>query len=301
MNNQFSFSGTGVALVTPFKNQEIDFLALGNIIEHVIQGGVNYLVTLGTTGEASSLESEEQEKVIRFTIEKADGRVPVVVGSFGHNNTKQLVEKIKKFNFEGVAAILSSSPAYNKPTQEGIFQHYMAIAEVSPVPIIIYNVPNRTSSNITADTILRLANEGKGKFAGVKEAAGDLVQAIRIAKDKPEDFLLLSGDDMITLPMIASGGEGVISVIANVLPGIFSDMVRATRACDLSTANYLNNLCFDLHPWLYIEGNPSGIKSALSHLGLCTPEVRLPLVPLSERNAEKMAKEIDLILASVNS
>ena len=219
--------GTGVALVTPFKNNgDIDWEDLERIIEHVLTGGVEFLVSLGTTGESVTISEEEQRQILDFTIKVNRGRAPLVAGVFGSNNTRALVEKVKNFNFEGIDALLSSNPSYSKPGQEGIFQHYMALAEESPRPIIIYNVPSRTASNMTAETTLRLAN-ASDKFLGIKEASDDIYQVIKILKGRPKNFLMLSGDDFMTLPLIAVGGDGVISVIANATPRPFSDMVRA--------------------------------------------------------------------------
>lgn len=288
---QVQFSGTGVALVTPFKNGKIDWPALEQIIEHCIAGGVEYLVSLGTTGEAVTLSSQECRQILDFTIQVADGRLPIVAGLFGGNDTKTLANKIKNYNFKGIDAILSSSPAYSKPTQEGIFQHYMALAQASSRPIIIYNVPGRTSSNVTAETTLRLA-KASDKFVAIKEASADMVQAMKILKRKNPDFLLLSGDDPTALPLITCGGQGVISVIANAYPQVFSDMVRAALEGKLEKARGLNNKLLDIHHWLYIDGNPCGIKAAMEVLGLCSREVRLPLVPMSESNFDRLQQEM---------
>lgn len=277
------FRGTGVALVTPFKNKAIDYDTLGQIIDFVIEGGVDYIVSLGTTGEAITLSSEECLDVLRFTVKHTRKRVPVVAGYFGSNYTERLVNKISTYDFEGIAAIMSSSPAYSKPTQEGIYRHYMAMAEVCPVPIIIYNVPGRTSSKISAETILRLAHSSE-KFIGVKEASGDVEQAMQIMKNRPDNFLVISGDDPLTLPLISVGGDGAISVIANAYPQQFSSMIRAGLEGDWSTAQQLNFDLLDVHPWLYIEGNPVGVKAAMEIRGLCSKEVRIPLVELSDDN-----------------
>lgn len=277
------FRGTGVALVTPFKNKDIDFDTLGQIIDFVIEGGVDYIVSLGTTGEAITLSSEECLQVLRFTVKHTQKRVPVVAGYFGSNYTERLVNKISTYDFEGIAAIMSSSPAYSKPTQEGIYRHYMAMAEVCPVPIIIYNVPGRTSSKISAETILRLAHSSE-KFIGVKEASGDVEQAMQIMKNRPDNFLVISGDDPLTLPLISVGGDGAISVIANAYPQQFSSMIRAGLEGDWATAQQLNFDLLDVHPWLYIEGNPVGVKAAMEIRGLCSKEVRIPLVELSDDN-----------------
>lgn len=273
--------GTGVALVTPFREEQVDFPALERIIEFVIEGGVDFIVSLGTTGEAITLRSEEVNEILQFTIAKIAGRVPVVAGFFGDNFTGRLADRLRNFDFSGVAAVMSSSPSYNKPTQEGIFRHYMAVAEASPLPIIIYNVPGRTASNVQADTILRLAQASE-RFLAVKEASGDMAQAMKILKEKPEHFHLWSGDDPLTLPLIACGATGVISVIANAFPAVFSDMVRAAMRGDFAEARRLNDQLLDIHPPLYAESNPSGIKAAMEILGLCTREVRLPLAPASD-------------------
>lgn len=294
------FSGTGVALVTPFNNKAIDYGALEGIIEHVIQGGVDYIVSLGTTGEAITLTTKECREVLDFTIKHVAGRVPIVAGYFGSNFTDRLVDFIKNFNFEGIDAIMSSSPAYSKPSQEGIYQHYKAIEKVSPLPIIIYNVPGRTSSNVKPETIIRIANESE-KFVAVKEASGDVVQAMKIIKNRPEHLLVLSGDDPLTLPMIASGGDGVISVIANAYPASFSDMVRAALNNDFDTARRLNLELLDVHPWLYCDGNPAGIKAAMHILGLCNNELRIPLTPVSDATFENLKKEMQKVANLVNT
>ena len=288
-------SGTGVALVTPFKNGAIDFNALDAVIEHVITGGVEYVISLGTTGESTSLSDIEQKAVIRHTIEVVNGRVPIIAGQFGGNNTEQLREKFASFDPEGISAILSSSPAYVKPSQEGIYQHYMVLAEASPLPIVIYNVPGRTASNITAATIIRLA-KNSDKFLGVKDASADLFQAAATAKGIPPDFFLLSGDDPTALAFISNGGKGVFSVIANVFPSAFSSMVRYALAGEWGHARNLHYKLLDLHHWLYVEGNPIGIKEALAYKGLCEAEVRLPLVRMSEGNRKKLHEAMDAVL-----
>jgi len=292
MNQHERFRGTGVALVTPFKNGSIDWEDLEKIIEHVVAGGVEFLVSLGTTGESVTLSDEEHRQVLDFTIKINRGRLPLVAGIFGGNNTAALVEKIKNYNFEGIDALLSSNPAYSKPGQEGIFQHYMELAEVSPKPIIIYNVPSRTASNMNAETTLRLANSSD-KFLGIKEASDDIYQVMKIIKGKPKDFLVLSGDDFITLPLIAAGGDGVISVIANTMPRPFTDMVRAALRQDMPTAQKLNFKLLELYKLLFIEGNPVGVKAALELQGLCSREVRLPLVPMTEQGVHLMMAELE--------
>lgn len=284
--------GTGVALVTPFKNGQIDWEDLERVIEHVIGGGVEFLVSLGTTGESSTISDEEHRQILDFTIKINRGRVPLVAGVFGGNNTAALVQKVQSFNFEGIDAILSSNPAYSKPSQEGIFQHYLALAEASPVPIIIYNVPSRTSSNMNAETTLRLAHTSD-KFVAIKEASNDIYQVMKIIKGRPKDFLVLSGDDFITLPIIAAGGDGVISVIANTLPRPFTDMVRASLRQDFPTAQRLNFKLLELYRLLFLEGNPVGVKAAMELQGLCSREVRLPLVPITEQGVHLLMSELE--------
>jgi 4-hydroxy-tetrahydrodipicolinate synthase len=293
------FIGTGVAIITPFKDNEVDYPSLANIIDHVINGGVNYIVALGSTGETATLNEAEARDILDFCIKHINNRVPLVAGNFGGNDTKELVKKIKDYNFDGVAAILSSSPAYIKPSQEGIYRHYMALAEVSPVPIIIYNVPGRTRSNIEWETTVRLAAASKN-FVGIKEASGDLIQTTRIIKNKPDHFIVTSGDDEVALAMTAVGGDGVISVMANALPKAFSQMINFALDQDYYAARSLNFKTYDLHKWLYVEGNPVGIKSAMEVLGFCTNEVRLPLSPLSAPNYAKLKEELLRIKADLH-
>jgi 4-hydroxy-tetrahydrodipicolinate synthase len=287
--------GTGVALVTPFKEGAIDWNALENIIEHVIVGGVDFLVSLGTTGESSTLSEEEHRKILDFTIKINAGRKPLVAGVFGGNNTLALVEKIKGFNFEGIDALLSSNPAYNKPGQEGIFQHYMAIAKVSPLPIIIYNVPSRSASNVSAETTLRLAHSSP-KFIAIKEANTDLMQIMKILQGRPKHFKVLSGDDFMTLPIISAGGDGVISVIANALTSQFTEMVRTALAHDIPKSQKLNFDLLDMYHLIFSEGNPVGIKATLELMQLCSREVRLPLVEMTQEGSEKILDKLNEIL-----
>ncbi|MBK8055000.1 MAG: 4-hydroxy-tetrahydrodipicolinate synthase [Saprospiraceae bacterium] len=293
------FIGTGVAIITPFRNNEIDFPAFERIINYVINGGVNYIVALGSTGETATLNEDEARSVLDFCIEKIDNRVPLVAGNFGWNDTKELVKKIKEYNFNGIDAILSSSPAYVKPSQEGIFRHYAAVADVCPKPVILYNVPGRTRSNMEWETTVRLAEYSK-TFVGIKEASGDLIQTTRIIKNKPDHFIVTSGDDEVALPMTAVGGDGVISVMANALPKAFSQMINFALDQDYYAARELNFKTYDLHKWLYIEGNPVGIKSAMEILGYGTNEVRLPLAPLSEINYAKLKDELVKIVNSID-
>lgn len=291
------FRGTGVALVTPFTKGKVDFAELERIIEYNISGGVDYLVSLGTTGEAVTLSERECQEIMKFTVKSANARVPVVAGLFGDNHTARLLERLKKYDLEGIAAVMSASPHYVKPNQEGIFRHFMEMEKVSPLPIIMYNVPGRTSSNMSANTTLRLANASE-KFIAIKEASGDIVQGSKIIKHKPDDFLVISGDDPTALGLIACGADGVISVIANAFPATFSDMIRAALNGDMVTARELNLQLIDVHDWLYIDGNPVGIKAALAMLGYGSQDVRLPLAPMSQQNHLQLKKEIDKVLAT---
>lgn len=282
-----TLSGTGVALITPFKNNhEIDFDALAKVINFVIDNGVEYLVTLGTTGETPTLSKSEQTDIVKFTVAKIDNRVPLVLG-IGGNNTQEVINHFSDFELEKVTAILSSSPNYNKPSQEGIFQHYKAIAAASPLPVILYNVPGRTGSNITAETTLRLARECEN-IKGIKEASGNMIQCMHILKNMPEDFLFVSGDDHISLPLIACGSKGVISVVANSFPKDFSEMIRLCLKNDFTKAQKLHYKLLPAYDLLFIENNPAGVKAFMTELNLIENVLRLPLVQLSETNQEKI-------------
>lgn len=288
---QSKLRGTGVALVTPFNSKaEIDFSGLGKVINHCIDGGVEYVVSLGTTGESVNLSKEEKLEVLNYTISEVKGRVPVVAG-FGGNSTHEVLKYIEKFHFNGVDAILSVSPYYNKPTQDGIIAHYKAIAAAAPRPIILYNVPGRTGSNMKAETTLRLANESEN-IIGMKEASGDFGQCMQIAKHKPKDFLLISGDDNITLGLIAYGMDGVISVVGQAFPKIFTEMVRQSLKGNFDKARELHYKLNDITDMLFAEGNPGGVKYALEVLGICESHLRLPLYPISEAIKAKMRKAI---------
>ena len=278
--------GTGVALVTPFRNNQVDYLGLERLIEHNIAGGVEFLVTMGTTGESVTLSRKEKLEVMDFTIRTAAGRVGIVAG-FGGYNTAEVIEQMQSYHFEGVDAILSVSPAYNKPTQEGIFRHFMALAEATPRPIILYNVPGRTGSNMSAETTLRLA-KASDKFIAVKEASGNMRQCMEIIYGRPEGFIVLSGDDNITLPLIACGAEGVVSVVGNAYPREFSDMTRSALAGDYETAKKLHYKLLHLIDLLFVDGNPGGIKANLEILCICNSELRLPLAPVSEKTYEDL-------------
>lgn len=280
MSLKTQLKGTGVALVTPFKKDlSVDFDALGKVIDAMIAGGVEYLITLGTTGETPTLEKQEKKDIVNYTFEKVAGRVPVVVG-VGGNNTAELIKDLSYFPLEKATAVLSAAPYYNKPSQEGIFQHYKAVAEASPKPIILYNVPGRTGRNMSAATTVRLAHE-VGNVAGMKEASGDMVQCMEILRDVPQDFLVVSGDDALAMAQIACGMDGVISVAANAFPKQFSDMVRAALNSDMVTAKKLNDPLLKAYDLMFAENNPSGVKAFMFEQGLIQNEVRLPVVPLS--------------------
>jgi 4-hydroxy-tetrahydrodipicolinate synthase len=276
-----TLKGTGVALVTPFSSTgAVDFEALGRVIDGVIKGGVEYLVSLGTTGETPTLSREEKIDIIHYTYEKARSRVPVIVG-IGGNNTQELINDLEQFPLDESIAILSASPYYNKPSQEGIFQHYKTIAEASPKPLLLYNVPGRTGRNVTAETTLRLANE-VDNIAGTKEASGDMAQCMQILRDRPKDFLVVSGDDALALPQIACGMDGVISVAANCFPKAFSEMVRLCLKGDFFAARKINDSLIEGYEILFEENNPAGVKAFLAEDGLIENYLRLPLVPLSK-------------------
>ena len=282
-----SLIGTGVALVTPFKKDfSIDFEALQRIVNFSIDGGVEYLVVMGTTAENATLTQSEKESVIKAVIEINNGRLPLVLG-VGGNNTMQIVEELKTRDFSAFEAILSVSPYYNKPTQEGIYQHFKAIAEASPIPVILYNVPARTSSNMLPSTVIRLANEFDNVVA-IKEAAGDMAQALQLIKNAPKDFLVISGDDMIALPIVLAGGAGVISVIGQGFPKEFSEMIRLglnRKVNEAFKTQYFLSDCIDM---IFEQGNPAGIKHVFQALGVADNTVRLPLVSVDDSLANRL-------------
>ena len=267
-------------MITPFQSDSsVDYLALEKVINHVIAGGVEYVVSLGTTGETPTLSKEEKKQIALFTYEKVAGRVPVVVG-IGGSNTAEVVQELGSFPLEKAAAVLSASPYYSKPSQEGLFQHYKALASASPKPLLLYNVPGRTGRNLTATTTIRLAKEVKN-IAGIKEASGDMAQCMEILRDKPDNFLVVSGDDALALPQIACGMEGVISVAANSFPKDFSDMVRLSLKGDFKAAKIVNDRLIGAYEIMFAENNPAGVKGAMAELGLIGNYLRLPVVPLS--------------------
>lgn len=290
-----SLIGTGVALVTPFREDfSVDTEALKGIVNFSVDGGIEYLVILGTTAENATLSLEEKELVIKTVIEANNGRLPLVLG-VGGNDTRKIVEELNTRDFSPFVAILSVSPFYNKPTQEGIYQHFKAVSQASPIPVIIYNVPGRTASNMLPSTVIRLANDFENIVA-IKEAAGDMAQALQLLKNKPKDFLVISGDDMIALPMVLAGGAGVISVIGQGFPKQFSEMIRLGLNRKVDDAYKLQYLLMDCIDMIFEQGNPAGIKQVFQSLGIAENVVRLPLVPVDESLQNRIAdfvKNID--------
>ncbi|NHB67429.1 4-hydroxy-tetrahydrodipicolinate synthase [Perlabentimonas gracilis] len=286
------FKGLGVAMVTPFTSQnEIDFPALERLVEHLINGGVNYIVLLGTTAESVTLTDTEKQELVSFVVKKNNGRVPLVVG-MGGNNTSALIKSIHSFDFTGIDGILSVTPYYNKPTQKGLELHYKAIAAETKLPIILYNVPGRTGVNMSADTTLKLAREVKNIVA-VKEASGNLNQQSYLLRDRPSDFLVLSGDDGLALPQMAMGFDGVISVVGNAFPKQFSSLIALSKAGQLPEARELHYKLTEIIDNLFVEGNPGGVKAALNILGIVDNNLRLPLAPVSEATYNKLKSLID--------
>lgn len=292
MSLRDQLKGTGVALVTPFnEDKTVDFDSLQKLIDFVIEDGVDYVVTLGTTGETPTLSKEEKPGIIEFTYTAVASRVPVVVG-IGGNNTREVVSDVESFPLEKAAAILSASPYYNKPSQEGIYQHYKAIAEATAKPVILYNVPGRTGSNISAETTVRLAKD-LTNINGIKEASGNMNQCLQILRDKPKDFMVVSGDDNLALAQVACGMDGVISVAANCFPKEFSLMINHALESDLMNATALNKKLLRGFDLLFAENNPAGVKAFLSELGIIKNHLRLPLVPLSHGFASQIKECLD--------
>jgi 4-hydroxy-tetrahydrodipicolinate synthase len=288
--------GAGVAIVTPFKNDSsIDFAALGRVIEHVIKGGINYIVVMGTTGESVTLTKDEKQAIISYVIEAVDNRVPLVAG-IGGNNTEEAINTIRQTDLSGVDGILTVVPYYNKPTQRGIFQHFKTIATWSPVPVIMYNIPGRTGCNMSAETCIELAYNCENIIA-IKEASGDISQMMKILKGKPENFGLISGDDMLTIPIIAAGGSGVISVLGNAFPEAVSELVNNAIRNNFKSAREIHFRYMEIIDLLFCEGNPAGIKAFLSVMNLCQNNLRLPLVPVSRTTLTKIQKAIEEVAA----
>ncbi|MDR1631569.1 MAG: 4-hydroxy-tetrahydrodipicolinate synthase [Dysgonamonadaceae bacterium] len=284
---RINLKGMGVALITPFKtNCDIDFQALVRLVDYQLQNGTDYLVVLGTTAEIPTLTSDEQKEIIQTVVERVNGKIPIVAG-VGGNNTRAVVERLKNDNFSGIDAILSVVPYYNKPSQEGIYQHYKQIAGSTSLPVVLYNVPGRTSVNMSAETTLRLANDCEN-VVGVKEASGNMTQIGTIIKNKPHDFQVISGDDGITFPLITFGAVGVISVIGNAFPKEFSRMVRLTLSGDYAKALHIHHNFTELFELLSVDGNPAGVKSILNIMGYIENTLRLPLIPTRITTYEKI-------------
>jgi len=291
MAKKINLTGTGVAIITPFrKDGSVDFKSLEKLTEHIIKGKAEFIVVLGTTGESATLSKDEKAAVTTHILDVVEKRVPVVLG-IGGNNTAEIVHTLQNKDLSKITAILSVSPYYNKPSQEGIYQHYKAVADASPLPVILYNVPGRTSSNITAETTLRLANDFEN-IAAIKEASGNMGQIMHIIKRRPKDFLVISGDDLITLPILASGGNGVISVIANAWPKDFSEMTRQALKGNFAEARRLHYKLTDITDLVFADGNPGGIKAALEIMGICSNCLRLPLVPVNKKVYAALQEEI---------
>lgn len=284
-----SLKGMGVALITPFDSEkEIDYDALDRMVEHVLAGKADYIVVLGTTGETATLTAEERIIVRRYVQEKVAGRVPLIAG-MGGNCTKALVEELEKADLSGYSAILSVAPFYNKPSQEGLYQHFEAVIEASPLPVVLYNVPGRTGVNISAETTLRLAGK-YDKVIGIKEASGDFKQIEKIINHKPESFAVISGDDSLTYPLITLGAVGVISVVGNAFPKKFGKMVRLCLEGNYNDALPIHYKFSRLYDELFVDGNPAGVKSLLHEMGLIENELRLPLVPTRMETSEELRK-----------
>lgn len=286
--------GMGVALVTPFdNNKEIDYPALERVVNHIVDNGADFLVVLGTTGETPTLSTDEKIAVAKYVKDKADGRIPLVLG-LGGNNTAEVISQLKEWDLSGYSAILSVVPAYNKPPQEGIYMHFKAIAEASPLPVILYNVPGRTGVNMTADTTLRLAREVPG-IIGIKEASGNLQQIQRLLREKPDNFTVMSGDDSLTYPLMTLGAQGVISVLGNAYTRDFADMVHLCLEGNYIEAVDYHYKFRDFIPLLFVDGNPAGVKYVLNKMGLIENELRLPLVPISGNTADKILNYMKIL------
>jgi 4-hydroxy-tetrahydrodipicolinate synthase len=286
------FRGTGAAIVTPFKSDSsIDFAALGRVVNHIINGGVNYVVVMGTTGESATLTKDEKKAIISYVVEVNDNRVPIVIG-IGGNSTQEVINCVRHSNLSGVDGILSVAPYYNKPNQRGLFQHFKAIATCSPIPVILYNVPGRTCSNISSETCIELAHECENIVA-IKEASGDMAQIMRIIRNKPDNFSVISGDDIMTIPIIVSGGAGVISVLANAFPAATTELVSNSLKNNNKSAREIQLRYLEIIELLFLDGNPSGIKAMLSMMNLCQNIVRLPLVPVNRAAYTRIQKAID--------
>lgn len=293
MKKSHKLTGTGTALITPFKADfTVDYKSLGKIIDAQIKGGVDYLVLMGTTGESVTLDKKEKADIIAFAVNRVKRSVPIVVG-IGGNNTAEVVNALRTQDFSGIEAVLSVAPYYNKPNQEGLYRHFSEVAKASPVPVILYNVPGRTGSNMLPETTLRIA-KNHSNVIGIKEASGNMDQIMHIINHKKKGFLVISGDDSITLPLMAAGADGVISVVSNVYPKPYSNMVRNCMSGDWVKARKLHYALLDLIPLLFAEGSPSGVKCLMELKGLCSHHVRMPLAPVSPQLKTKLTAFIRL-------
>lgn len=282
MKKSNKLTGTGTALVTPFKSDfTVDFKSLGKIIDAQLKGNIDYLVLMGTTGESVTLDKKEKADIISFAKERVKRKIPLVVG-IGGNNTTEVIQMLQSQDLSGIEAVLSVAPYYNKPNQEGLYRHFSEVAKASPIPVILYNVPGRTGSNMLPETTLRIANEN-AKVIGIKEASGNMDQIMQIIHHRKKGFLVISGDDSITLPLMAAGADGVISVVSNVFPRQYAEMVRCCMRGEWSKARKLHYSLLDLIPLLFAEGSPSGVKCLMELKGLCTQHVRMPLAPVSQQ------------------
>jgi len=282
MKKSNKLTGTGTALVTPFKSDfTVDFKSLGKIIDAQLKGNIDYLVLMGTTGESVTLDKKEKADIISFAKERVKKKIPLVVG-IGGNNTTEVIQMLQSQDLSGIEAVLSVAPYYNKPNQEGLYRHFSEVAKASPIPVILYNVPGRTGSNMLPETTLRIANEN-AKVIGIKEASGNMDQIMQIIHHRKKGFLVISGDDSITLPLMAAGADGVISVVSNVFPRQYAEMVRCCMRGEWSKARKLHYSLLDLIPLLFAEGSPSGVKCLMELKGLCTQHVRMPLAPVSQQ------------------
>ncbi len=291
---KFDFTGAGVALITPFgENNEIDFNALETIIEKEIAGGIDYLVALGTTAETPTLSDDEKNEIVKFVREKTAGRIPFVVG-MGGNDTRSMVKRISSSDFEGISGLLTVAPYYNRPGQEGLYRHFRELADASPVPLVLYNVPSRTGVNIEAETVVRLA-ETSDNIRAIKEASGSIAQMTKIIRDAPPGFSVISGDDVMALPLLSVGGKGVISVIANALPNKLSRLIHSAMAGDFQTAGVLHREMSELFRLQFQDGNPAGVKAMLAHLGLIRNILRLPLTPATPKTTGQIVSELSKI------
>ena len=291
---QQKLKGLGVAAITPFNDGQIDYDSLSSIIKRLIDEGVDFLVAMGSTGEATTLTEEEELKILQLFKELSQNKIPLIVGNFALSDTNKVIDKIRRFDLSGIDALMISCPSYVKPSQEGIYQHFKSIAEASPIPIMIYNVPTRTSSNISSETVIRLSK--LPNFLGIKEASGDLRKISEIIDEKPEDFMVWSGDDELAITSLSLGGDGLISVLGNAFPKAYGEMIHAALENDYERAREWHFKFYHFQKLLYVEGNPVGIKALMHMMGFCNKNVRLPLLSLSDGNYTALENSLDRYL-----